>query len=135
MLKKFFTILTVIFLLLNIILFALRSYAFDANILVNPPNQLNNMYPSNQMQAGEILEFIIAIRNFILFLGVALFIIFVVIAGIKYMGSGGDEAKIEEARKNLIYAIVGGIITFSAFIIMQAIISFIKQSIDFNSLF
>lgn len=121
---------------LNMVAHFSKLYAaVDPNILIGPPNALNNIYPSQTIDPEKLLMLIVGIRNFILFLGVVLFIIFIVLSGIKYMSSGGDENKIEEARKMFTYAIIGGIITLGAFIIMQVVIGLVKQAIDLNALF
>lgn len=121
---------------LNMVAHFSKLYAaVDPNILIGPPNALNNIYPSQTIDPEKLLMLIVGIRNFILFLGVVLFIIFIVLSGIKYMSSGGDENKIEEARKMFTYAIIGGIITLGAFIIMQVVIGLVKQAIDLKALF
>lgn len=44
-------------------------------------------------------------------------IIVIVVAGIKYTSSRGDSGKVEEAKKTILYAVVGLAVAFFAFVI------------------
>ena len=46
-------------------------------------------------------------------------LIALIYSGIMYMTAGGDEAKAEKAKKNLMWAIIGVLITLMAFIIIR----------------
>ncbi len=50
-------------------------------------------------------------------------IFFVLFAGIKFLTSGGDEKKVEEAKKTLTFAIVGIIVVILSFAIINLISS------------
>lgn len=56
-----------------------------------------------------------------LFIVVILAIIFMVWAGLQWILSGGDKARLEGARNRLIYSIIGLILAFSAFLIINFI--------------
>ncbi|HTX87268.1 MAG TPA: hypothetical protein VMC41_04370 [Candidatus Nanoarchaeia archaeon] len=64
------------------------------------------------------------IVNSVLSLLGIIFIILIVYAGIVWMTSSGDEAKIEKAQKILRNSIIGLIITVSAFAIYNLVIQF-----------
>lgn len=49
---------------------------------------------------------------------------FLIYGGIKWITSGGDKAGVESARKTITYAIVGLVIAFLAFFIINMIGSF-----------
>lgn len=52
-----------------------------------------------------------------------LVVVFILIAGIQWIASGGDKQKIQAARGRLVYAIIGLIVTIAAFTLVSAIIS------------
>lgn len=59
----------------------------------------------------------------------ALTIIFIVIAGIKYVTSGGDEKKLASAHGTITYAIIGLAVTILAFVILRVVQFFIGSSV------
>lgn len=48
-------------------------------------------------------------------------LVLIIYSGIKYITSRGDQTKIDEAKKTLTYAIVGLIVIFLSFFIVQLI--------------
>lgn len=50
-------------------------------------------------------------------------VIFIVVGGVSYMTSAGDSAKIEKAKKTILYATIGLIICVLAFAIVNFVIS------------
>ena len=58
---------------------------------------------------------------------VALF--FVIFSGIKFLTSGGDEKKIEEARKTLTFAIIGLVLILIAIPIVNFIANIVDPSL------
>lgn len=53
--------------------------------------------------------------------GMVLAIIFIIFSGIQWIISGGDEKKIEAARKRLTYSIIGLVIVFASFLIVSLV--------------
>ncbi len=66
----------------------------------------------------DIFNFII---NLVLGIGIALTIIFLIIGGIQYITSRGDQKAAEAARHTLTNAVIGFIIVIGAFTIKQII--------------
>lgn len=97
-------------------------------------NQLNNLYPSVQFNANEFLLLIIAVRNLILFIGIVAGVIFIVLGGISYMRSGGDEAKVATARSQIIGGIIGLAVAVAVFLILNFIVDFVRQRTGINVL-
>jgi len=58
----------------------------------------------------SILNAIVAIANFMIYVGVAIAVIFIIWGGIAYMMAGGDDTKIETAKKRIITGIIGAAI-------------------------
>jgi len=73
---------------------------------------------------GGLSELQIFIRNalmvFIVF-GAFFIVIYIVIAGIQWIMSGGDKNKLAAARGRLTWAIIGFIVILSSFFIINAI--------------
>ena len=53
-------------------------------------------------------------------------VVMIVIAGIKYSTSQGDPGKVQSAKGTIVYAIIGLVITISAFAITNFILSALK---------
>lgn len=51
-------------------------------------------------------------------------LIFLIWAGIQWITSGGDKGKIETARKRITYTIIGLVVAFAAFMIVNSVASF-----------
>jgi len=61
-------------------------------------------------------------------------LIFIIFSGIKFITSGGDSKQLEGARKTLTYAIIGLIIIFLAYFIVNAIATLTGAHCIFNPL-
>ena len=64
------------------------------------------------------------VTNVLLFLVGAISVIMLIIGGIRYVISGGDQAQVTSAKNTILYAIVGIVIAFLAF----AAVNFVSQS-------
>lgn len=72
------------------------------------------------------------ISNVIIILLIAaaiLSLLFLVIGGVRWVISGGDKAKLDAARAQIVAAIVGLVITFLAFFILQLVLGFFGLSL------
>lgn len=58
----------------------------------------------------SIMNAIVSIANFMIYVGVAVAVIFIIWGGISYMMAGGDDTKIETAKKRIITGIIGAAI-------------------------
>lgn len=62
-----------------------------------------------------------ALLNWILAIVGLIAIIGFVISGIQYLTSAGDDDRIETAKKNMTYCIVGVVVALSAYIVVKAV--------------
>lgn len=62
--------------------------------------------------------------QYVFLAGMVLAIIFVLISGIQWITSGGDEKQIEKARGRLTYAIIGLIVILGSFFIIKTTLFF-----------
>ncbi len=66
--------------------------------------------PTYITTAADILTKLDTILNWIFTIALILAVVFLILAGIQFVTSGSDPAKISEARQKLIWAIVGIIV-------------------------
>ncbi len=72
---------------------------------------------TNPLSFGTIPEVINAILDILLIFAVPLIVFFIIYAGFLYVMAQGNPAKIQEANKALLYALIGGAIVLGAEII------------------
>jgi uncharacterized membrane protein len=103
------------------------------DIAFNLPGGQSINAPGNIPQGGLSNGYVQTIVgngvNILLILAVILSIIFIAWAGFQWATSGGDKSKLSAARSKLTWAIVGLIITFFAFAILQIIAHFFNAPI------
>ena len=68
------------------------------------------------------------ITNTILYIVGIIAVIMLIIGGIRYVVSGGDSKKVTDAKNTVLYAIIGLIISFLAFAIVNFVISALPSS-------
>lgn len=66
--------------------------------------------------------------NLFLIVAVVLAVVFLLLGGIRWITSAGDQKGIESARKQITYAIVGLIIVVAAFLIVNLIGEFLNTT-------
>ncbi len=72
------------------------------------------------------------ITNTILYIVGIIAVVMLIIGGIKYVISGGDSKKVTDAKNTVLYAIIGLIISFLAFAIVNFVISALPSSSNSN---
>lgn len=75
---------------------------------------------------GEGNSIFRTITNILLFLVGAISVIMLVIGGIRYVVSGGDQQAVTNAKNTILYAIVGIVVAFLAF----AAVNFVTEQLD-----
>lgn len=68
---------------------------------------------------GGITPLIQTSVNMLFYLGIFLAIVYLLYAGVTYITSGGDAEKLSDARKRIIYGIIGLVVVVSAFVIVR----------------
>ena len=68
------------------------------------------------------------ITNVILYIVGIIAVIMLIIGGIKYVISGGDSKKVTDAKNTVLYAIIGLVIAFLAYAIVNFVISALPSS-------
>ena len=96
----------------------------DGSINLVPPGGFANL---NSITIGGVVSFLVAM---VMIIAGVIFFFMLVIGGIKWIMSGGDKGKTEEARNQITAALIGLIIVFAAW----AIIILIQQIFGVNLL-
>ena len=68
------------------------------------------------------------VTNTILYIVGIIAVIMLIVGGIKYVVSGGDSKKVTDAKNTVLYAIIGLVIAFLAFAIVNFVISALPSS-------
>ncbi len=68
------------------------------------------------------------VTNVILYIVGIIAVIMLIIGGIRYVVSGGDSKKVTDAKNTILYAIIGLVIAFLAFAIVNFVISALPSS-------
>ncbi len=77
----------------------------------------------------SLIDFINGTLNVIIALSALLAVGMIIYAGIKYILAAGDDKKIEEATKNIVYTLIGLVIVFIAPLVIKFVLStFLNQS-------
>lgn len=108
--------------------FATKAFAEQSvDPCVNPTNEtLKNVCAAQGQEIGAIVGFVITVAFIIAVLIALLFLIW---GGIKWITSGGDKAGVETARNQIIAAVIGLIIVFLAFFILNLVLGLFGLSL------
>jgi len=77
-----------------------------------------------QLQAGDFGEIIGSVINLVFVVAVVFALFYLVYGGFRWMISTGDKGKVTEAREHIIAAIIGLVIIFLAYFIINIILGF-----------
>lgn len=106
----------------------MNQLAFEINQEIFPPAKFFGANPAT----GEVTGFGDLASDILLILVSAagvLSIIFIIIAGIKFLTSSGDEKKLASATSTLTYAIIGLAVTILAFVIIRVVQFFFGSNV------
>ena len=73
--------------------------------------------------AGALTGFIKTIVDILLFLIGAIAVIMIIIGGIRYVTSNGDQGQVTGAKNTILYAIVGLVVAIMAYAIVNFVVS------------
>ena len=93
------------------------SYAANTNEAQKGVNQIGGNDPGNS--AGDFTTLIKNIINILLFLVGAIAVIMIIIGGLRYVISGGDQGQITGAKNTILYAIIGLVVAVLAYAIVN----------------
>lgn len=68
----------------------------------------------NPLAFDSLQDFIVALINVFIVIATPIVVVFIILAGFKYVTAQGNPSKIEEATRSLMYAIIGGVLIIGA---------------------
>ena len=99
-------------------------YGLSAAVLFLPAlvfAQSDVVPPGQPIRLSTISQSIDLFARFMVYIGVAVAIIFIVWGGITYMTAGGDDTKLGTAKKRIIWGIVGAAIIIGVGVIINTL--------------
>ena len=98
-------------------------YGLVSSALVLPALAMaqNVVPPGTPFNLRSIADSITAIARFMVYIGIAVAVIFIVWGGITYMTAGGDDTKLGTAKKRIIWGIVGAAIIIGVGVIINTL--------------
>jgi len=98
-------------------------YGLISSALVLPALAMadNVVPPGTPFNLRSIADSITAIARFMVYIGIAVAVIFIVWGGITYMTAGGDDTKLGTAKKRIIWGIVGAAIIIGVGVIINTL--------------
>jgi len=88
---------------------------------MSPDCPENHGCVSNPLAFPSIVELMAAILNMVIVIATPIIVLFIIIAGFKYVTAQGNPEKLQEANRALMYGIIGGVIIIGAVAILQIV--------------
>jgi len=90
---------------------------------VNPcPNNSNQFFKLCTISADNIGVLVNTAVTILLVIAVLISLFFLIWGGIRWITSGGDKGKVDEARKHIVAAIIGLVIALLAYFILTVVL-------------
>ena len=113
------------------IFLASAPLAFAETLNPCPPGQFSPLCNFTSANFGKLLGNLITLA-FIIAVVVAL--AYLIYGGVRWIMSGGDKAALDSARNHIVAAILGLIVVFLAFFILNILIGFFLPGVSLSSL-
>ncbi len=99
--------------------FGFSAHAFDISTVYKPAGDFTNVGEF----VSDILVFLVSAAGVIAF-------IFIIIAGLKYVTSSGDQKKLDSARSTLTFSVIGITVVILSFVIIRFVQAFVGTNIN-----
>lgn len=104
------------------------SSAFAAtDVSTCPEGQFSVLCNFTSASFGPIVGIVV---NVLFVIAVIIALVFLIYGGIRWIISGGDKAALDSARNHIVAAIIGLIIVFLAYFVIQIVLGFFGLSIN-----
>lgn len=85
--------------------------------------------PVGQQNLGDVLFDVV---NALLLFAGAVAVLFLIIGGFRYVVSAGNAEQVEGAKKTIVYALLGLIVIFIAYVLVQLVQNYLGVQGDYN---
>lgn len=87
--------------------------------------------PNISMETGNvsIKDILVNIINFVLGFAAAIAVLFIIIGGVMYMTSGGNEDRLKKSKSLILQAVIGLVIVILALVIVNLTTSIVKNNV------
>jgi len=116
--KRFLTVITTS---LFFVFFATPAFAIDICPL-NRTGQASDFNPLCLLEANDLGGIIGTIITLVFIIAVIIALAFLIWGGIRWILSGGDKAGVEAARNTIVAAIIGLVVVFLSYFILNFVI-------------
>lgn len=100
------------------------AHAVSANICQSGASaEVKAANGCNGNASGNVQKVVVNALNVIVGILGVVAVVFIVVGGVNYMTSAGDAGKIDKAKKTIIYAVIGLIVSALAFAIVNFVIA------------
>ncbi len=100
-------------------------------LLAAVPNWLQSSYVGEDLTFAKLVQNIL---NLLVVIVVIAAVIYLIINGLKFVTSGGDAGKAQEAQKGITYAIIGIVVAVAAGLVVNFILNKLSTNIQENAL-
>ena len=76
-----------------------------------------------QSDSGSIEDVVQIVVNVLLFIVGLVAVIMIIVSGLRYVTSGGDAGSVSSAKNTLLYAVIGLVVAFLAFAIVNFVLN------------
>lgn len=112
--------------MIAVLAYVVPAFAQGTTINPCPTGQFADLCNYNAGNLGQIISDAVII---LLVIAVLISLFYLIWGGIRWITSGGDKAKVAEARSHIIAAVVGLVISFLAFFILTLILNIFHISL------
>lgn len=109
------------------ILFAAPAFAIDTC----PQGDFNALCSKNASSLGTVVGSVI---TFAFIIAIIIALAYLVYGGIKWILSEGDKGKVEESRNHVIAAVIGLVVVFMSYFILNIVLGFFVKGATLNNL-
>ena len=87
-----------------------------------------NLPPGTELTLTKIQQLIETVANWLIIVGVAIAVIFIIWGGLKYMYARGDQTKATEAKESIYNGIIGAAIVLGVGVILRTTAALVTRT-------
>jgi len=91
------------------------------------PVYAQSAFPNPITPISTFTEAVVKVAQLIVSIGIPLVAIFIIWAGFLFVTAQGNEKKLDEAKKALTWALIGGAVVIGAYALATAVVNFAQK--------